>query len=159
MLRPLLFIFAATFALASCGSRVYDEYRHAAKTGWEKNDTLNFNVPPLRQGGNYQIDLGLRISNEFIFTNVTLIVEATVFPARRIISDTLDCALIRRNGEYIKKGIGYHQYLFSAGQLPLQAGDSLHITVRHDMKRSILPGITDVGILVSKSPKPSDSAF
>jgi hypothetical protein len=35
-------------------------------------------------------------------------------------------------------------------QLQLQEGDSLHVVVRHNMKREILPGIFDVGIKLLK---------
>ena len=30
----------------------------------------------------------------------------------------------------------------------MNQGDSIHITVRHDMKREILPGVSDIGVKV-----------
>jgi hypothetical protein len=35
----------------------------------------------------------------------------------------------------------------------LNKGDSLEIKIRHDMKREILPGISDIGIMLNKHEK------
>jgi hypothetical protein len=32
----------------------------------------------------------------------------------------------------------------------LNEGDSLHVLVKHNMKREIMPGITDIGLRVEK---------
>lgn len=39
---------AIVHILSACsGSTVYDEYAHTPIAGWEKNDTLSFEVSPL----------------------------------------------------------------------------------------------------------------
>ena len=47
-------------------------------------------------------------------------------------------------------GISTYQYNFHLTTLTLNEGDSLHIAVRHNMKREILPGISDIGIRLSQ---------
>ena len=48
-------------ALTSCNKGVvYDQYNHTPLYGWEKNDTLVFDVSPLAQGGHYRQEIGLR---------------------------------------------------------------------------------------------------
>ncbi|MFQ9996553.1 MAG: gliding motility lipoprotein GldH, partial [Hoylesella buccalis] len=42
------------------------------------------------------------------------------------------------------------QYAFDITSMDLHEGDSLHISVRHDMKREILPGISNVGVSLTK---------
>ena len=32
----------------------------------------------------------------------------------------------------------------------MHQGDSIHVAIRHDMKREILPGVSDIGIKISK---------
>ena len=60
------------------------------------------------------------------------------------------------DGPYIKPRVpldpwgGEYQYIFPLKTLPLEKDDSLFIEIRHDMKREILPGITDVGIKLSR---------
>jgi gliding motility-associated lipoprotein GldH len=48
------------------------------------------------------------------------------------------------------QGINYYQYNFHIADVALIEGDSLRISIRHDMKREILPGISDIGIIMTK---------
>lgn len=136
---------------ASCtGNKVYDKYNHTPVAGWEKNDTLSFDIPRVKTGGLYNAELGLRINNSYPFMGLTLIVTRTIYPKMVVHTDTLNCHLIDKNGNTNGQGISYYQYDFPVGYLQLQKGDSLHVTVRHDMKREILPGISDIGLQLSK---------
>lgn len=137
--------------LTACNSRkVYDQYDHTPISGWEKNDTLTFDIGKQADSGRYDMNLGLRINNTYPFIGLTLIVEQTVFPGKATHSDTLNCKLTDRYGRFMGHGVSYYQYHFKVNELSLQQGDSLHITVRHDMKREILPGISDIGISLKK---------
>lgn len=137
---------------AACtGNKVYDHYDHTPIAGWEKIDTLKFDVPPLRKSGLYATSMGLRINNSFPFISMTLIVEQTVLPANRTVIDTINCPLTDKNGRVRGKGIGLYQYRFPVSVMTLHENDSLHITVRHNMKREILPGVSDVGIELARS--------
>lgn len=136
---------------AACNEKkVYDTFRHTPLAGWEKNDSLAFDVPKLKASGHYQSALALRINNEYPFMGLTLIVEQTVHPTHIKHVDTLNCALIGANGVPKGQGIGYYQYAFDITSMDLHEGDSLHISVRHDMKREILPGISNVGVSLTK---------
>ena len=125
-----VFILVATIAFSACNhAKVYDEYAHTPIAGWEKNDTLSFEIPPMAATGYYRQSLGLRTTGAYPFTALTLIVNQTIYPAnkgKRIEkTDTLLCQLIR--------------------------GDSIHIAIRHDMKREILPGVSDIGVKITKN--------
>ena len=142
-------IIAAT-ALQSCNeSKVYDKYNHTPLSGWEKNDTLRFDIPRLTADGMYESTLGLRITDNYPFMGLTLIVEQRLMPADTIFTDTVKCELTDRNGKTRGKGVSYYQFRFPVTKMQLSKGDSLHIRVRHDMKREMLPGISDVGISLS----------
>lgn len=79
-----IFLMVAVFVLASCFQRtVYDEYAHTPIAGWEKNDTLSFDIPPILTTGYYQESLGLRITGAYPFTGLTLIVDQTIYPANK----------------------------------------------------------------------------
>ncbi len=142
-------IIAAT-ALQSCNeSKVYDKYDHTPLSGWEKNDTLRFDIPRLTADGMYESTLGLRITDNYPFMGLTLIVEQRLMPADTIFTDTVKCELTDRNGKTRGMGVSYYQFRFPVTKMQLSKGDSLHIRVRHDMKREMLPGISDVGISLS----------
>ena len=71
-------------------------------------------------------------------------------PSHRSVTDTICCLLTDAQGNLLGDGISYRQYQFDISTEQLQKGDSLHIVVRHDMKREILPGVSDVGIKLEK---------
>ena len=118
------FLLAAVLLLpAACTRRtVYHTYQHTLVSGWEKNDTLCFHVPPLHQ---------------------------RVIPRGEEHIDTVNCRFGNRDDTRLARGISHFQYRFPITHLRLQEGDSLVVDVRHDMKRDILPGISDVGLKIS----------
>lgn len=150
MLKCLSAILSAAVAaavLVSCNDgKVYDKYVPTPVAGWEKNDTLTYNIPSVASAGLYQSWLGLRIADSYPFTAITMVVEQHVLPADTVIIDTLDCRLTDDSGIYIGSGINSYQYSFHVADIRLRQGDSLYVRVRHNMKREILPGVSDVGM-------------
>ena len=147
----LVFMAAALLALAACNRRlVYDKYVSTPISGWEKNDTLSFGIPPVDSAACYMARLGLRITDAYPFTALTLIVEQHIYPSDEVRTDTVNCQLTDRRGNAAGKGISYHQYLFPVSTLQLHSGDSIHVRVRHDMKREILPGVSDIGLAMKR---------
>ena len=142
-------IIAAT-VLPSCNERrVYDRYEHTPLSGWEKNDTLRFDITRLTADGVYSTSLGLRATVSYPFVGLTLIVEQRLVPADTTFTDTVRCELTDAIGKTRGKGLSCYQFRFPLREMRLSKGDSLHIRVRHDMKREMLPGISDVGISLS----------
>jgi len=141
-------VLAAVVMLCACAcnnNKVYDRYQPTPLAGWEKMDTLLFDVPAMAEATTCVATLGLRASNLYPFTHLTVVVEETILPSGASKSFAVNCALVGENGRAMGSGISYRQYEFPIDTLRLQAGDSLHIAIRHDMKREILPGISDVG--------------
>lgn len=156
MRRSLSKILVAVLAvvvmtLFSCKSRtVYNHFEHTPLEGWEKNDTLFFDVCPIREGGQYREELGLRIDGHYPFMSLQLTVEQTVLPMGHLQHDTLNCSLVSHGGQPKGDGISNYQYSFRLSSMVLNKGDSLHICVRHNMKRELLKGIADIGIKLVK---------
>lgn len=151
--RRVLIALTAAFVLtlSSCyKNKVYNNYHHTQIAGWEKNDTLYFDIPPLTRPGTYAMRLGLRTNNAYPFMGLSLIVESTVYPGKAERSDTLNCSLVDSNGNVKGQGVSFYQFNYHVTTLQLHSGDSLHVMVRHDMKREILPGISDVGIELTR---------
>ena len=87
---------------------------------------------------------------------LTLIVEQNIYHNNKHVrsackTDTVNCQLIDKNGVSKGQGISYYQYNFPINVYRLNQGDSIHITVRHDMKREILPGVSDIGVKITKN--------
>ena len=82
---------------------------------------------------------------------LTLIVEQQTWPTGYMRSDTLSCNLIDEDGTILGEGISFYQYNFPMNNITLTEGDSLHVSIRHNMKREILPGISDIGLTLRKA--------
>lgn len=137
--------------MTACDRRtVCNHYEHTPVSGWERNDTLTFLTDTLPASGTYQEEVGIRISGAYPFMSISLIVEQTVLPLRQTFIDTLNCNLIDDHGNALGTGISSYQYLFPLRSIRLSSGHSLQVSIRHDMKREILPGVSDVGIRLSR---------
>lgn len=147
-------------ALASCNhDAVYYHYESTPAEGWERNDTLTFDLSPLDRIGFYDIALGIRSNGTYPFQSVTIIVDQTTYNARRhntkgtTRSDTVVFALTDKYGKNKGTGLSLYQY-----EMPLRLsqefkpGDSIHYAIRHYMRRNIIPGITDIGLKITRKP-------
>ena len=138
-------------AFAACDRLpVYSHYEHTPLSGWEKNDTISFSINPVKEAGYYREEVGLRINEDYPFQGLCLVVHQTILPSGYHHSDTLNCILIDKDGRMKGSGIKHYQYQFHINTIRLAEGDSLHIEVKHNMKREIMPGITDIGIRVDR---------
>lgn len=147
-----LFYLSLLLLIASCsGNTVYDHYNHTSVSGWDRGELLTYDVPRVKQAGKYATSLGLRVSEAYPFQSLTLIVEQTVLPGKKTTRDTLNCRIYDDKGAIRGEGISYFQYHFLVSEKNLNQGDSLHITVRHDMRREIIPGVADLGIQIVRN--------
>lgn len=144
-------VLATGLLLCACGrQKIYSHFEHVSDTGWEKVDTIDFYVPPVVESGIYQEALELRVDNSFPFQSLTMEIAQTIIPEGRKEQFSKVCSIIDQNGNMMGAGISLFQYTFPINDIKLNRGDSLHITVVHSMKREIMPGITDVGITLTK---------
>lgn len=136
-------------ALVSCDRKtVFASYDHTPVAGWEKNDTLRFGPIKIEESGDYSEEVGLRINGAYPFQSLSLVVEHCVYPRGTVFVDTLTCPLVAPDGTVKGQGVSYYQYKFDTKNLFLSKGDSIHIYIRHNMKREILPGVADVGVRI-----------
>lgn len=139
-------------ALTACDkTKVYNQYVNAPIKGWEKNEAVILDIDPLDEGGTYSLLLGMRISEEYPFRNLHMVVEQTIYPSGKTLSDTITCHVVDKHGNMLGHGVSLYQYDLPIRKRFYLHGDSIHIRVRHNMKREILPGISDVGITLRKN--------
>lgn len=147
----ILLILASLFALSACDrTAVYSKYRSVSPRGWMRSDTLRFSHSHSAQTGTYAEDLCLRVSRDYPFSDITLIVEQNTQTRSIQRTDTLHCILAEQGQWQGKVGVSYLQYSFSLADILLSPGDTLGIAVRHGMRREPLQGIADVGIKISR---------
>jgi len=106
---------------------------------------MTYDISHVSMSGKYEEQVGFRILQTFPFTNVSILIQQTVFPAMISHYDTLVCRFMDNRGKIDGNGISYYQYSFPLKKITLEKGDSLHISIHHIMKRETLPGLTDIG--------------
>jgi len=145
-------VVVAMTAISSCDdATIYDSYHHTSVAGWDRSDTLFFDMPPAKQTGDYMEEVGIRLSGNYPFMELCLIVEQTVIPSNMMRTDTIVCNVANASGSPRGHGVNYYQHQLPIGSVRLAEGDSLHVTVHHHMRREILLGVADVGLKISKS--------
>ncbi len=152
----LLYIYTGVLLgmiLTACENHaVYFHYEHIAANGWDRGDTVSFDIPKQMKQGRYTEEIGIRINSQYPYQSLSVIVEQTILPARTTICDTLNCQLMDESGNALGHGVNQFQYLLPLKTLDLQSGDSIHLDIHHYMTRETLPGIGDIGIRLSKDP-------
>lgn len=151
-----LFISATLAAWAvsvgSCNDpRTYNHYEHTDLNGWERNDTLTFDIPRSKHNGKHQEWVGLRVYKDFPFKKLSLVVSQTIFPSKLTVTDTIECPVIGNDGLLLgKRSLNYTEIRKYLREINLKADDSIHIAVIHHMRQEIIPGVSDVGIEIKK---------
>ena len=139
-------VMTAAVAVSCATDTVYYSYAHTPVAGWEKNDTLTFNIPGMAAPGTYSQQVGLRMTSAFPFTSISLIVEQRIMPRGKVLTDTIKCPITDIRGNFLGDGISSFQYMFPLREVTLNKKDSIHVSIRHSMKREILPGVSDIGL-------------
>ena len=139
-------VMMAAVAVSCATDTVYYSYAHTPVAGWEKNDTLTFNIPGMAAPGIYSQQVGLRMTSAFPFTSISLIVEQRIMPRGKVLTDTIKCPITDIRGNFLGDGISSFQYMFPLREVTLNKKDSIHVSIRHNMKREILPGVSDIGL-------------
>lgn len=149
--NPLIYmLLTVALVIAGCNrNTIYHHYEHTPLAGWEKNDVVTFAVPAAKERAVVQRDIELRISEDFPFQAINLVVEQTTYPSAIRRRDTLNCKLFDPKGNIKGSGMSLYQYHFHLPDISLNQGDSLSVTIHHNMKREILPGIADIGLILT----------
>lgn len=142
---------AAAAIFASCDSKtVYSHYEHTPQEGWERIDTLFFEVPPVKEAGIYQEEIGIRTDIGFPFLSLALNVAQDVLPQGEHYQTTKNCVLYDEMGKELGNGISRFQTVVYLTDVKLNAGESMRICITHNMRREMMTGVSDIGIILTR---------
>ena len=149
--RAVLALLAGvSVAACSDGVPAYGGYRAVDSGGWQRGDTVGIVLGPLRHGGQYACELGLRTTSLFPFTQLSVTVSQESRPSGFARRDTLTVRIADDGGKMLGEGVSHYQYLVPLPSTVLAKGDTLSVAVCHNMLRSPLAGVTDVGFTIKK---------
>ena len=150
--KPLAYILLLTlFFLLNCkdNSIVYDRVVSLPGEGWEYTDKIGFEYVISDTLSAYDIQLHIRNTKSFAYSNLWLFVE-TVAPAGSMQIDTLEVILADENGRWLGRSEQ------SINTMLINYKENIHFPERgiyktilqHAMRDTLLRNITDIGLRV-----------
>ncbi len=141
----------AVTLLASCrDARVYDHFEPVNDDGWGRNDTVRFAISR-QKSCEVDVNLNLRVNHRFPYRDLSLIVCYETYPSGNVDPDTVQIHVLNEKGQPIgRMGITSASISAKVKELNLRDGDSLYVTVHHNMRRDQLTGVSDVGLQLVK---------
>jgi len=142
---------AAALAFISCSrNTIYSHYVPVDIDGWERGDTLFYHITTLRDSGIYNAQLGIRLTSTYPYQEVSLIMEQQLLPAGTITADTLIIKLADEEGNLNGIGLSMYDYTHPLNDIQLGSSDTLEVSIHHNMRREVLPGISSIGVTLEK---------
>ena len=144
----------ATVTFAACFDKtIHHEYKGTNIGGWNREDSITFSIQPLEESSYYFEEIGIRADAQYPYERLHLIVRQDIISTtdstrRETITDHISLPIYDEKGTPLGTGVNLLQYQIPLKTVKLQAGDSLQISIKHDMRDSIIPGIADVGVKI-----------
>ena len=146
MMRRAL-CFSMGLFLAACNeSTLLHSYKPLPLEGWDRRDTIRFDLPQVQKDIDATLHIGLRTKAYIGIQDITLAVELLDDTAGIYRCDTVHYPLTDDEGYTLARGVNTHQY--ETQQLPfhLKKGKQGSVRIHHLMANETLTGITEVGI-------------
>lgn len=154
----VLTVLILLITMVSCETNtVYSETK-ALKGYWDKNESMEFDIPKLDSLKQYNAFIHLRNTNDYKYNNLFLIV-AMKYPHGKTVTDTLEYRMANPDGSWLGTGIGSikENKLWYKENFSFTEDSTYRVAITHAMRNngdvegvSILEGITDVGFSIEE---------
>lgn len=133
-------------AMTACRPKVNDfsEYRNLPTEGWRYNEPLVFYLEPADSAAVGSLTVGLRHSNQFLYSNLWL--EVTMTDSLQALVDTVNIQVADRLGHWLGRGIGTDFQLSDTLWRDIVIHRPVEVAVRHIMRDDHLQGIEQLGV-------------
>ena len=144
-----LYILFITFFI-SCGNRntIFHEYIAIDNEKWYYVDSLHFEVDSVEVSGNLATILEFRTSAKYPYRNISIAMEQSLRNGNRHIKKIVSYEIIDSKGRKNGEGITYITHQIPFCTMNVNTGDTIDVHIKHNMQDNMLPGITDVGVLI-----------
>lgn len=147
----LSIVFSLLFIQACDNNTVYKKYKNIPDKIWDRDFQPEFKVDIEEPGNTYNIYLHVRHASMYPYSNIWIFVHCTT-PTGKSSTDTVECVLADKSGEWKGDGIGDiwdNEILWKQHYSFPQKGEYSY-RMEQAMRVKKLPGIMDVGISVKK---------
>lgn len=128
--------------------------------GWSSHDTLNFEVPAVSQTCDFDVQVQVRLTRKYNYSDLWLVVEQDYGEADSLANqsscvthhlDTVCMKITDEEGNFTGKGRDLLEYSMPVRFVRLQQGEEGVIRVHHIEGMTDLIGVHDVGMEVART--------
>lgn len=139
-----LFLLSMLFTACS-GSTFMHEYHDVNLWGWNAEDTVAFDLPPITSTGEVEAEIGVRFTDSYRYNDLrllgTLACDGTVVRA-----DTILVQIFQENGTTEGEGFPYTTITGPATSFQADSGHVYSYKVTHLMTQMPVKGIAGIGL-------------
>lgn len=147
MMRRTFLLPLIGLTLAACtDDTLLHSYKPLSKEGWDRHDTIRFDLPKADTDIDGTLFIGLRTTANISYQDIVLAVEQHLEKPFAYQCDTIRYPLTDTEGNALKEGVNHHQYETQHLPLHMQKGQSGSISIHHLMRHEVILGITELGI-------------
>ena len=150
--KRLLQLSLGSILCAACiRGTLMHHFEHIDPEGWDRSDTLLFQLPPITHEGHFQFDVNMRYTNSFPYKGIWMVAETRLnhpVAARR---DTLYMEAADERGIPVGDGLNLLQLSTPLYSLHLEPGQEGTLRLYHLMRPETMPGIREIGIKVTEA--------
>lgn len=157
--KSIIGIIAITLLSACKKSDGICQFLPIGEQGWNKKDTMLFEVPASTQEADYDVLLLTRVTRQFAHRDLWVVVEQEFGNTDSIDSnasqnirrhtDTIQIDIADKNGYFIGKGRDLLEYSTPIRFVRLKEGDGATFRIHHLQNTPNVTGVHDIGIEVS----------
>ena len=138
----------SSFLAACIDGTCFHSYKPLPAEGWERRDTICFDLPQADQDYNGTLTIGLRTKAYIDMQDIVLAVEQLNDSAEVCRRDTIRYPLTNTKGDALAKGVNHHQYETEQLPISMKKGQGGSVRIHHLMRNETVQGFTELGIKI-----------
>lgn len=149
--KNILLLLVASVLYACNEHTVYHAFQSIPIEGWQRKDTLLFNVEVPDSQTYYKLSIEVRNRNNYPYQNINLSLSYCDSLCHIQVSDTIHLTLADKEGKWMGDGWGgLYQTAFSAGSVRIGNSGTYYFKIAYTLSDQILQGINDIGIKLER---------
>ncbi len=151
MARSTVSLILAALLLSSCtDGTIQHQFRTVSgNNGWERTDTLTYDIPEIPATCNYGMQVQLRVGTRFPYRTVWVAREVELDNPHMIKRDTVRIDLSEDGRHIDASGVTLFSINAEIKPIQLEKGQKGKLRLMHLMRQETIPQLHDVGICIS----------